>query len=196
MQRNRLLPSEVVYQPSAQTATGKQERTWNFVKRSGSLVLPVEMSISFSTSTWNFMPTLWEAIQGMNAYGIILNDIGMEPLIDELQQLASISSSLWKATRRKQHQEDTGLKDFESCFEDNGLRLFPLDSMIFWKYSHLFSWKASAAAFGSTTLAGSWKLLGVSAKWATQKIQFADLVHFFTMLHAVSWFIPFDSVCL
>lgn len=49
------------------------------------------------------MPTLWEAIQGMNAYGIILNDIGMEPLIDELQQLASISSSLWKATRRKQH---------------------------------------------------------------------------------------------
>lgn len=61
------------------------------------------------------MPTLWEAIQGMNAYGIILNDIGMEPLIDELQQLASISSSLWKATRRKQHQEDTDLKDFESC---------------------------------------------------------------------------------
>lgn len=132
------------------------------------------------------MPTLWEAIQGMNAYGIILNDIGMEPLIDELQQLASISSSLWKATRRKQHQEDTGLKDFESCFEDNGLRLFPLDFMIL-EYSHLFSWKASAAAFGSTTLAGSWELLGVSAKWATQKIQFADFVHFFTMLYRDSF---------
>ena len=25
------------------------------------------------------------AIQGMNAYGIVLNDIGMEPFIDELQ---------------------------------------------------------------------------------------------------------------
>lgn len=29
----------------------------------------------------------------MNAYGIILNDIGMEPLIDELQQQAKSADS-------------------------------------------------------------------------------------------------------
>ena len=39
------------------------------------------------------LPRLWyawfanaNAIQGMNAYGIVLNDIGMDPFIDELQQ--------------------------------------------------------------------------------------------------------------
>ena len=42
----------------------------------------------------HFIPSLsLLAFQGMNAYGIVLNDIGMEPLIDELQQPASIWSS-------------------------------------------------------------------------------------------------------